>query len=44
MRFDKKVKRGKIRFILPKGIGEVIITEEVPMDMLKKELNKMMAR
>ena len=29
MKRDKKVKAGKIQFVLPKGIGEVYITDDV---------------
>jgi 3-dehydroquinate synthase len=41
MWFDKKIREGKIRFILPERIGEVVITEKVPMDLLKEELREM---
>ncbi len=36
---DKKVISGKLRFILPKKIGEVIISDEVTEDILYKILN-----
>ena len=29
MRHDKKISGGKIRFVLPKAIGEVFVTDEV---------------
>lgn len=32
---DKKVKRGKINFILAKKIGEAFITADIPMDMVQ---------
>lgn len=32
---DKKVKRGKINFILAKKIGEAFITSDIPMDMVQ---------
>lgn len=42
MQLDKKVRAGKIRFILPTKIGEVTITDNVPMNILKMELEKML--
>lgn len=42
MQLDKKVKDGKIRMVLPKRIGEVVIIDEIPMNLLKKELEKML--
>ena len=36
---DKKVISGKLRFILPKKIGEVVISDEVTEDILYKILN-----
>ena len=42
MQLDKKVKDGKIRMILLKRIGEVVIIDEIPMNLLKKELEKML--
>ncbi len=35
---DKKVKNGKIRFILPESIGKVFIADEVPIDTLQEVL------
>lgn len=37
---DKKVISGKLRFILPKKIGEVIISDEVTEDILYRVLSK----
>lgn len=42
MHLDKKVKSGKIRMVLPKRIGEVVITDKIPINMLKIELGKML--
>jgi len=39
---DKKVKEGKLRFILTKKIGNVIIEDKIPIDILKNELRKML--
>lgn len=36
---DKKVKDGKVRFILPTKIGEVVITDQVSRDILMKILS-----
>jgi 3-dehydroquinate synthase len=38
MRHDKKNLRGKIRFVLPKRIGEVIVTDEVETSLVEKVL------
>lgn len=34
LKIDKKVKSGKVRFILPTQIGHVIITDEVPSELI----------
>jgi 3-dehydroquinate synthase len=41
MRFDKKVQSGKIRFILPQRIGQVIITDEVNPAVVEQVLAEM---
>ena len=38
MKHDKKIIRGKIRFVLPRSIGEVLITDEVSPSLVKKVL------
>ncbi|HEY9811712.1 MAG TPA: 3-dehydroquinate synthase [Halomicronema sp.] len=38
---DKKVKNGKVRFILPTAIGVVTITDQVPVDVIYKVLESM---
>jgi 3-dehydroquinate synthase len=35
---DKKVLRGKIRFVIPKSIGSVFITDEVSLSLIKEVL------
>lgn len=40
---DKKVQAGQVRFILPKDIGEVIISDRVSRDTLKQVLAQMQA-
>lgn len=35
---DKKVKAGKVRFILPQGIGKAIATDQVTSDLLRQIL------
>lgn len=39
---DKKVKAGKVRFILPTQIGSVTITDEVPPDVVHQVLQAML--
>ncbi len=41
LQLDKKVKAGKVRFILPTRIGEVIITDEVPSEVIREVLREM---
>lgn len=41
LQLDKKVKAGKVRFILPTQIGVVTITDEVRSDTIRKVLQKM---
>jgi 3-dehydroquinate synthase len=36
MAFDKKVKSGKIRFVLPDRIGHVVIRDDVPTDLVRR--------
>ncbi|MFC1861667.1 3-dehydroquinate synthase [Chloroflexota bacterium] len=38
MSHDKKISRGKIKFVLPKSIGEVFITDEVSPSVIEKVL------
>lgn len=38
MAFDKKVKSGKIRFILPDRIGQVVIRDDVPVDLVRRSV------
>ncbi len=38
MRLDKKRIRGKLRYILLKDVGEVMITDDVPEDIIRKAL------
>lgn len=38
MRHDKKAKDGKINFVLLRGIGEAIVTNDVPVDALRRIL------
>jgi len=40
MKYDKKVIAGKVRFILPVAIGEVIINDQVDRNILKKVLEE----
>jgi 3-dehydroquinate synthase len=38
LQVDKKVQDGKVRFILPTEIGKVLITDEVPSDIIRQVL------
>jgi 3-dehydroquinate synthase len=38
---DKKVKSGKVRFIMPQSIGKVDITDQVPPDLIMNALTLM---
>lgn len=38
MKYDKKVLQGKVRFVLPRMIGEVIITDEVSPSLVEQVL------
>ncbi|HEY9812917.1 MAG TPA: 3-dehydroquinate synthase [Candidatus Sericytochromatia bacterium] len=40
---DKKVKAGKVRFILPTQIGVVTITDQVPPEVIRQVLQEMQA-
>lgn len=39
---DKKVKSGKVRFVLPKGLGVATVTDEVNADLLRQVLPKLL--
>lgn len=41
LQLDKKVKSGKVRFILPTQIGVVTITDEVPAETIRQVLEEM---
>jgi 3-dehydroquinate synthase len=41
MRYDKKVLHGKIRFVLPRSIGQVFITDDVSSGVVEKVLGEM---
>jgi len=38
MKHDKKILQGKIRFVLPRSIGNVFITEEVSQSLIEQVL------
>jgi len=40
MRHDKKILGGRIKFVLPKGIGEVLITDEVSPSLVEQVLGE----
>ena len=39
MRLDKKVRGGKIQFVLAQKIGKVVLGQQVPMSIVKRALN-----
>lgn len=41
LRSDKKVKSGKVRFVLPKRIGEAFVTDQVTDNIIRSVLEKM---
>jgi 3-dehydroquinate synthase len=41
MLFDKKVKSGKVRFILPDRIGHVLIRDDVPEPLVRKAIESL---
>ena len=41
---DKKVKDGRVRFILPTQIGKVTITDQVPTEVIRRSLSQMQHR
>ncbi|MBD2130923.1 3-dehydroquinate synthase [Sphaerospermopsis sp. FACHB-1094] len=41
LQLDKKVKSGKVQFVLPTQIGAVIVTDEVPTDTIRQVLEEM---
>jgi 3-dehydroquinate synthase len=41
---DKKVKSGKVRFIVPQDIGKVDITDQVPPESIMKALQRMLPK
>jgi len=44
MFLDKKVRREKIRFVLPREIGEVFVRQEIPRDIILQALRRLGAR
>ena len=44
LKSDKKVKAGKVRFVLPLALGNVTITDEVPPDILRQVLQSKLSR
>jgi 3-dehydroquinate synthase len=40
---DKKVQAGKVRFVLPTQVGNAIVTDQVPADVIRQVLRQMQA-
>jgi 3-dehydroquinate synthase len=43
MAYDKKVKAGKVRFVLPDRIGHVVIRDDVPLDLVRRAVEAVRA-
>lgn len=43
MAFDKKVKSGKLRFVLPDRIGHVVIRDDVPAELVRRAVESIRA-
>ena len=41
MRHDKKIREGKLRFVLPRAIGNVFVTDEVNLSLVKEVLGEL---
>jgi 3-dehydroquinate synthase len=41
MNFDKKVAGGKVRLVLPQGIGRVVIRDDIPHDMISAAIDSL---
>ena len=41
MAYDKKVKNGKIRFVLPDRIGHVVIRDDAPMNLVREAVESL---
>ena len=37
---DKKVHSGKVRFILPRGLGNAVVTDDVPLALVKEAVHR----
>jgi 3-dehydroquinate synthase len=43
MAYDKKVKSGKVRFVLPDRIGHVVIRDDLPVDLVRRAVDALRA-
>jgi 3-dehydroquinate synthase len=43
MAFDKKVKAGKVRFVLPERIGHVVVRDDVPVNLVRRSVEALRA-
>lgn len=41
MAFDKKVKSGRLRFVLPSPIGQAVIRDDVPVELVKQAVQSL---
>lgn len=42
LKLDKKVRYGKVNFVLARGIGEVFVSDKVPLSTVRGALKEMM--
>ena len=40
MQHDKKVAQGRLRFVLLQGLGQAVVTSEVPLELVRKVLQE----
>jgi 3-dehydroquinate synthase len=41
MAFDKKVKSGKLRFVIPDRIGNVVVRDDVPIELVRRSVESL---
>jgi 3-dehydroquinate synthase len=41
MQVDKKAKAGRLRFVLLRGVGQAVISDQVPEEVLREEVARL---